>query len=412
MPRVRERDEYQVGSLINGLPTCTFPPKTYSRVITNIVVTNSVTSQVFCYRGTLGGSVPVAQNLLGINNTLKGEIVIPAGQAFWVQWSAVGTSPQLATARVSWEREANPFEAEAGFNTGQEWATQAVTSLQVPTGTPLNEPSIVIGSDLPLCMQATYTAAIFFRPRFSQAPDSAPIFFMAQRKQPVGANYINVVDHGWVIDNGVMCGYIVQRRVAASNQNGLGTNFVMTDKWAPNIDVNNITLQSNQVQFDGVTDIFLLSSTNTRFFAYGDQLSLRMDTAWGNSINGSSTASGSFANYPWTPVPALPSIAKIGSAGNTEIEVTMHVTSFVDAAATGPEFAVNINGTDYVTCRHAGTNPVTQRFQASGVVRTTGGTLAAGTYSITPRWRRVSGANNCQSNVDDYCSISAREVPA
>ena len=408
MPRVRERDEYQVGSLINGLPTCTFSPKSYSRVITNIVVTNSVTSQVFCYRGTLGGSLPVAQNILGINNTLKGEIVIPAGQTFWVQWTAAGTSPQLATARVQWEREANPFEAEAGFNTGQEWATEAVTSLQVPTGAPLNDPSIVIGSDLPPCMQATYTAAIFFRPRFSQAPDSAPIFFIAQRKQPVGANYINVVDHGWVIDNGVMCGYVVQRRVGASNQNGLGTNFVMTDKWAPNIDVNNITVQSNQVQFDGVTDIFLLSSLNTRFFAYGDQLSLRNDYARGNATGAANTAVAAYANYPCTFSPALPSITKIGSAGSTDLEIFMSNTFYVTNAGSTPRFGVNVNGTDYTIHEMAPTNLAGTRLSNAGVVRIFA--LAAGTYTVTPRWANASAVGTVATDGGDVYSMTVKEV--
>jgi hypothetical protein len=256
-------------------------------------------------------------------------------------------------------------------------------------------------------MQATYASAIMFRPRFSQAPDSAPIFFIGTRKQNIGANYINSVDHGWVIDNGVMCGYVVQRRVAASNANGLGTNFVMTDKWAPNLDVNNITMLANQVQFDGVTDIFLLSSTGTRFFAYGDQLSLRNDWARGDSaVN--TTSSAAFANYSWTPVPALPSITKIGAAGNTDLEVNMHVTSYVNDAATGPEFGVNVNGADIITCRHAPTNPVNTRFQTSGIGRVFG--LAAGTYTVTPRWRRFQGGGACNTDALDYCTISVKEV--
>lgn len=409
--RTAERDEYQVGSLINGLPTCTFSPKSYHRVITNIVVSNSVTSSVECFRGILGGGVPVAQNLLGSNNTLRGDIKIPAGQAFYVQWSAAGTSVQDATARVQWERDDNPFELEAGRDTGQEWASEAITSLQVPSGALLNDAAIVIGADLPACMQATYASAVLFRPRFNQAPDSAPTYFIAQRRNPIGANWVQAVDHGFVIDNGVMCGYVVQKRVSAGSFNGLGTDFVMTEKHASNIEISGLTMLSNQFQFDGTQDIFLLS-TNTQFFMYGDQLSPRVDSAWGNSVAGSTTTSAAFANYPWTPIPVLPSIAKIGNAGNTEIEVTMHVTSYVNDAATGPEFGVNINGVDYVTCRHAPTNPVVQRFQSSGVVRTTGGTLAKGTYTITPRWRRHSGGGTCQADVVDYLSISAKEVPA
>ena len=405
--RTAERDEYQVGSLVGGLPTCTFAPKSYHRVITNIVVTNTATSSVECYRGILGGGVPVAQNLLGSNNTLRGDIKIPAGQAFYVQWSAVGASVQEATARVQWERDDNPFELEAGRDTGQEWASEAITSLQVPSGALLNDAAIVIGSDLPACMQATYASAVLFRPKFNQAPDSAPTYFIAQRKNPVGANFVQTVEHGFVIDNGVMCGYVVQRRVSGGSFNGLGTDFVMTERWASNMEIVGLTMTANQVQYDGVMDIFLLS-TSTRFFVYGDRLSLRNSFAKGPSIIGSTTALNTFVNYPWVPGPALPSIVKVGEAGNTDLEITMDSTFYTNDAATGVEFAVNVNGSDSVVSRLPGAIAPFNHLQCSGVTRIF--SIAPGTYTVTPRWRRATGAGTLQADHNDWCSISVREV--
>lgn len=119
MARYAERDEYEVGSLVGGLPTATFRPKTYSRVIIGIEVGNSVPSVVNCYRGLLG-STPVAHNSVGDNNTLKGDIRLPAGQTFFVQWDTVGASASQAFARVSFERDDSPLEG--GF-VSPEWST-------------------------------------------------------------------------------------------------------------------------------------------------------------------------------------------------------------------------------------------------------------------------------------------------
>jgi len=135
-----EADIYLNSTTVGGLPTCTFSPKPYARRITNIVVGNTVNSGVKCYRGALG-STPVAQNLLGSNNTLKGPISVPAGQLFFVQWDTAGS----AFARVSWERSDNPLE-HADISFSSEWATDAVTSISVPN---TGDPSLRIGTQIP-----------------------------------------------------------------------------------------------------------------------------------------------------------------------------------------------------------------------------------------------------------------------
>jgi hypothetical protein len=180
----------------------------YSRIITNIVVGNTATSVVRCYRGQLG-TIPVAQNGLGNNNTLKGRIVIPAGQQFYVQWSAVGTAVSDAFARVSWERDDNPLVASGAE--GHEWSDNLVTSITLPSSAAANDPAIIIGQDLPACMQADYTAAIFFRPPFSVS-SQAPYWFIAQAKTPGGGLGWQQVDYGYLLYDGVQCGYVVYKR--------------------------------------------------------------------------------------------------------------------------------------------------------------------------------------------------------
>lgn len=402
MARTAERDEYQVGSTVGGLPTCTFPPKSYHRVITNIVVTNSVTSTVACYRGILRGSVPVAQNILGSNNTLRGEIKIPAGQAFYVQWSAAGTSPQQATARVQWERDDNPFEVEAGRNTGQEWATESVTSLQIPNGAGPDDPAIVVGSDLPPCMQTNYTAAIFFRPLDSLAPDNIPLYFMAQRSTLL-APFTQVVDFGFVIWNGTVCGYTVQERTFATNFAGAG-NLAIAKQYGDNIESGGaVAVTTQQFQFRGATDIFVLDTS--RLFVSGDRASFRNDCDNGACTANTNKADAAFANYPCN---VTNSITKLDGAGNTCLVVEYAVTFVVDNATAGPKFAVSIGGTDYPTHQVPGTNPVGVRQSSVGFAKILG--LAAGAYTVTPRWARYGGAGNVQAFInDDWVSLKVRE---
>ena len=152
--RTPERDIYEVGTLINGLPTCVFPSAGYSRIITNLLVKNSAPGPVNVYRGLLG-SVPIASNLLGSNNTLGGDLKWPAGQTLYVQWAAVGASASDATARISSERNDNPFEE--GVSGGSNWSTTAIDSLTIPNTAGPNDPQILIGSQIPPDLQAFYS---------------------------------------------------------------------------------------------------------------------------------------------------------------------------------------------------------------------------------------------------------------
>jgi len=104
------------------------------------------------YRGSLNSS-PIASNSLGGNNTISGDIKIPTGQGFFVQWSAVGTNYSDASARVTLQKDDSPFdEASPLF-----WSTNPIRDLTIPTDAAPNTPRRFIGPDVPAEIQAYFS---------------------------------------------------------------------------------------------------------------------------------------------------------------------------------------------------------------------------------------------------------------
>ncbi|MGI0012086.1 MAG: hypothetical protein ACREBU_01390 [Nitrososphaera sp.] len=119
-----------------------------------------------------------------------------------------------------------------------------------------------------------------------------------------------------------------------------------------------------------------------------------------------SETSGVYVNYPTA---VTNSITKIGSAAESALEVHYSVTVFVDNAATGGDFAVNIGGIDFRTHRTRGTNVVNARFSTTGMVKAGG--LAAGPYTVIPRWARTGGVGTIRAQSgDDWVSLCVREI--
>lgn len=147
----QEPDQYYTATLVNSLPTVTFPPKPYHRRITNLVVGNSVASAVTVYRGQLS-SVPVAQNLQGRNNTLSGSITLPAGQVLFVQWDTVGANVSDAFARASFARDDSPL-GDSSTVDSQQWSSSTVTQLIV--GDAVNG-EVIITQGITAALQAFY----------------------------------------------------------------------------------------------------------------------------------------------------------------------------------------------------------------------------------------------------------------
>ncbi len=124
-------------------------------------------------------------------------------------------------------------------------------SLILPGTAGPDEAAILLGPDLPPCMQAAYSSAVFFRPpgTVSNAIDR-PIFFIAQAKNPISGQ----VDEGWALwdqGTGSICGYYVTRtRLAALNPSGSG-HSVPQDYIGPQAGHGSATPGGMTTQFGG-----------------------------------------------------------------------------------------------------------------------------------------------------------------
>jgi hypothetical protein len=284
-----------------------------------------------------------------------------------------------------------------------DWGVQGA-SLTLPPFAGPADAAIIIGEDLPTCMQAAYASAIFWRGSTSLSPNSAPIYFIGQRKAPVGGNNAQIVDHGWLVNDGVNpCGYVVMRRVGASNTAGAIT---MTDVIDPTLDVSGLTVFATQVQWRAQTDIFVLGSA--KFNDHGDDLSLRNFVNNGACTANSSTSSATFANYPTN---CTAPITKLWGSGHTVLNVLYSQTYHVSNTDTGPKFAVNVGGTDYPTHHVPGGSIVGVRLSSVGFARIP--FLAAGSYTVTPRWARYGGTSTVNSSInDDFTALAVWEDAA
>ncbi len=92
----------------------------------------------------------------------------------------------------------------------RDWGASA-PSLTIPFGADPDAAAILIGQDLPPCMQTDYIGAIFFRPPFS-ITSQAPYWFIAQAKTPGGGLGWQQVDYGYLLYDGTQCGYVIYKR--------------------------------------------------------------------------------------------------------------------------------------------------------------------------------------------------------
>lgn len=117
-----------------------------------------------------------------------------------------------------------------------------------------------------------------------------------------------------------------------------------------------------------------------------------------------SSTSSSFANLAGT---SSFDITK-GSSGS-RLKVAMQATAFLSAGSnTRLEWAALVDGVDNVVT-NTFINPTLTHTLFAGAVYISG--LAAGTYTIQGRWRRVSGAGTLARGSDDWLHMSAIELP-
>jgi hypothetical protein len=115
------------------------------------------------------------------------------------------------------------------------------------------------------------------------------------------------------------------------------------------------------------------------------------------------TTSSSYADLPDAPT----SLTFVKLSSSTTLRVEGKLTLYSTGGSGVVRLGVSVNGTDYDL--HNRTLSTTDVWgTVGGFTRITG--LAAGSYTVQLRWRRVSGAGTLTVNTDAWVNLEAMEV--
>lgn len=119
------------------------------------------------------------------------------------------------------------------------------------------------------------------------------------------------------------------------------------------------------------------------------------------------TTSATYVNLAGTG--ATTSFSFVKRFAGTRIRIDFSATFYTTNVATGPSFAVLLNGTDYEVARLKGAAVLANsRLHTSGFRYIPSG-IAAGTYTVQGRWRALDAGGTLTRDVNDWLCISARE---
>ncbi len=119
-------------------------------------------------------------------------------------------------------------------------------------------------------------------------------------------------------------------------------------------------------------------------------------------VGGTSITSTSFGNLPNST-----GVTFSKGYGATEVKLTLFGRCRTNTGGTQVALAVQINGVDYEVDRHY-FDVANIHQQLGGFVSVSG--LAAGTYTVRARWRKIGGGGNLTVDDFDHFSLEAREV--
>lgn len=117
------------------------------------------------------------------------------------------------------------------------------------------------------------------------------------------------------------------------------------------------------------------------------------------------TSSATFVNCAGTGNKASFSFTK--TIANTRVLLECGASFYTTAATGGAEFALRLNGTDY-TCTHENSSGIGVATKVDGWAIASG--IPVGVYTVQARWRRYTGTGVCTRGIDQWMSISAREI--
>lgn len=150
-----------------------------------------------------------------------------------------------------------------------------------------------------------------------------------------------------------------------------------------------------------------------------DRLYFYDGSAWVRNYNEPSEIAGkqfissqsTFNSASYASIPGISTLSFSKKRADTKIRVDMKTTFFSSAGSTGLQLGVQINSTDYDVAKGY-TTEATSYKTAAGFATVTSG-LAAGSYTVTARWKVFAGAGNINTNVAiSELDWSLREVSA
>lgn len=124
-----------------------------------------------------------------------------------------------------------------------------------------------------------------------------------------------------------------------------------------------------------------------------------------NIVDDGGTGTRTLSNFGTFPGTSSVSFTKYD--GDSRLRVDFHVTLYFPTPTPDKaEFSVLISGVDYVIASMPFITSSSHK-QCSAVAFIPG--IAAGTYTVQVRWRRVSGAGTMTSDLNDYMSMLISE---
>lgn len=178
------------------------------------------------------------------------------------------------------------------------------------------------------------------------------------------------------------------------------------------LDTSTINAQSMVGFLEPGTRVFLMLIPPSGAFVVGyldPEFTQRLQPPVNYSAVG---ASGSTSSATYVNLPNLPfvTVVKRFGSGVTNISLIMTQSLFSSAVTTGVGFGINLTGgtgTD-VDLSTGFFNPANTHQSFAMAKLLTG--LAPGTYTLSGRWKRYTGAGVLNTNGDDWTTILAEEV--
>lgn len=134
-------------------------------------------------------------------------------------------------------------------------------------------------------------------------------------------------------------------------------------------------------------------------------------TAATNTENFSTLTAGTYSAFPYADLPGSPSCTITKAYADTLLEITMGGTWFASGAMAAVDFAVSVTGVvgdTFVSTLKLSNSALGAHTPHFGQAKVA--SAPAGVVTAVARWRRTAGAGVLNVGLDDFLSLTVREV--